>query len=94
MVGASDNFVRDLKNRILESKIHDESIKNILRDAIEFLSVIFKNSGALEISKISDFDSKELCFFLDVYCEGKIDDFLLKCLHDNKVKVAAQKLLK
>jgi len=55
MNSAADDFVNSLKSKILDSKIHEEFKKNILKDCVDYLVSVFKNTD-LNLRSISQFE--------------------------------------
>lgn len=85
MSGVSENFVNNLRNKLTDQKIKDEFKRNVLQDALECILEIFKKSDDIEVRTIRDFETKEVCFFVDLYSKTPIEDSLSECFSLAKI---------
>jgi hypothetical protein len=84
--GASSEFVKILKDKISDSKIQEEFRKNILAESVDYLISIFKGRKDIEVGALSNFESRNYCFFLDVASPSDdLFDSLNKCFTSNKI---------
>lgn len=91
MNSAADDFVNSLKSKILDSKIHEEFKKNILKDCVDYLVSVFKNTD-LNLRSISQFESRDFCFLLDVLCSNNPHESIKNCLSLNEIKYKSKEL--
>jgi len=84
--GASSEFVKTLKDKISDSKIQEEFRKNILAESVDHLISIFKGRKDMEVGTLSNFETRDYCFFLDVASPADdLFDSLNKCFTSNKI---------
>jgi hypothetical protein len=84
--GASNEFVKILKDKISDSKIQEEFRKNILGESIDYLISIFKGRKDMEVGTLSNFEARNYCFFLDVSSPSDdLFDSLNRCFSSNKI---------
>lgn len=92
--GASEVFVKGLKNKISEKNIKEEFDRNILQNSLMYLVDLFKleSEGDLQVRTVRDFQIKEVCFFIDVVSKYPIEDALTSCFIHNKIPGLFKKL--
>jgi hypothetical protein len=86
MSGASEVFVKGLKNKLIDEKIQDEFKRNLLQDALEYILEIFKKSDNIEVRTIRDFETKDVCLFLDLHSKIPIEDSFSECFSQHNIE--------
>ncbi len=92
--GASEAFVNGLKNKLSEKNQKEQFKRNVLQDSLDYLVDVFKNrsGGNLEVRAVRDFQTKDLCFFIDVFSMNPIEDAISLCFEANKIPSVFKKL--
>lgn len=64
--GAAEDFVKSLKSKIHDHKIHEEFKRNLLQECLDCINEIFRKSLDFNLKSIGQFESKDSFFILDV----------------------------
>jgi len=70
MEKTSEDFVKSLKDKILRTKKKEEFQRNILQDSLEYLILLFNESGEIDIKSTKNFETSEISCFLNLYSES------------------------
>jgi hypothetical protein len=84
-IGAAYDFVKNLKNKMLDNKIHEMFKMNLLQDGVEYLSGILGKSEGLNLRSVSQFESRDFCFFIGLVFEGDPIETLKRILLENEI---------
>lgn len=84
-IGAAYDFVKSLKDKILDNKIHERFKMNLLQDGVEYLSGILGKSEGLNLRSLSQFESRDFCFFVGLVFESEPIETLKRILFENGI---------
>jgi hypothetical protein len=81
--GASETFVKILKDKISQDKEKDQILRNILQEGLNLvLGYLEKN---LEIRNLKNFEINEICFYFDIYSDDNIETAISNSFQKNSV---------
>ena len=82
--GASETFVKILKDKISQDKEKDQVLRNVLQEGLDLILGFLGQN--LEIRNLKNFEINEICSYFDVYSKNNIDLDILDCLQKNSVE--------
>jgi hypothetical protein len=86
MKKSSEDFVRSIKEKVIQQKNTEIIQRNLLHDSLDYFSEMLSRDGEIEVRNQKKFDSGEMNCFLGLYCENdSIPDHINSIFDDNEL---------